>query len=160
MVIAPNSALLIDKYFKKHDKLSAQKTIRYLKYRKLIEVKQVGDAYHYKLTRKGRDKYQNILLEELSIKTPRNWDGKWRLVMFDLPTGMKKQRDELLRKLKELDFYMLQKSAWIHPFDCEKQIGILLNILQLESYVSYLVVEEGNFVGHAALHFKKSGLLM
>ncbi|MES2971135.1 MAG: hypothetical protein V4702_02315 [Patescibacteria group bacterium] len=159
-VVAPNSVQLIDKYLQKRDKKSAQKTLYYLKYRKLITVKKVGDLNHYKLTSKGFDKYQKILLDELVIKIPRNWDEKWRLVMFDIPAGHDKQRKELLHKLKDLNFYMLQKSAWIHPFDCEKQIGILLNILELEQYTSYIEVQKGNFTEHAAVYFHKQGLLM
>lgn len=159
-LVAPNSLQIVDVYLKKLDKRSAQKTLYYLKYRKLITVKKIDGQQYYRLTKKGRDKYQKILIDELTIKTPRSWDEKWRLVMFDIPTGHKNQRAELLRKLKEWNFYMLQKSAWIHPFNCDKQVGILLNTLQLERYVSYMVVEEGNFADHATIYFKKYGLLM
>ncbi len=160
VIIAPNSLLLVDKYMKHIDRRNARHTLKYLKYRKLIQVKDVKGELEYKLTSKGWDKYEKIVLEELEIKTPRKWDYKWRLVMFDIPTYKRAQRDHLLQKLKDLNFYMLQQSAWIHPFGCEKQVGILLQILNLEKHVSYIVVEDGNFVDHATRYFQKHKLLL
>lgn len=160
VVIAPNSVILIEKYLKHIDKKNAQRTLHYLKYRNLVEVKEVNGQLHYRLTKKGRDKYERMLIDELSIATPRRWDGKWRLVMFDIPVEKRRQRDELLNGLKQLNFYMLQQSAWIHPFDCEKQIAVMIQYFGLERNVSFMVVEEGNFVEHASRHFKKTKLLM
>jgi DNA-binding transcriptional regulator PaaX len=80
--------------------------------------------------------------------------------MFDIPLDHRQHRAELLHRLKLLNFYKLQQSVWVHPFDCEKQIGVLLKALNVEKYVSYLVVEEGNFTDHAESHFKQQKLLM
>lgn len=160
VLVAPNSAVLIDKYLKKLDKRDAVRTLQHLKYRKLIAVRERGGELEYKLTTKGRDRYEKIVLDELAILLPRNWDGKWRMVVFDIPVGMRKQHDEFLRRLKLIKFLMLQQSVWVHPFDCEKEIGVLLHLLGLEKYVSFIVAETGNFTAHAETHFKRRGLLV
>ncbi|MFA6288713.1 MAG: hypothetical protein WC661_15120 [Opitutaceae bacterium] len=45
----------------------------------------------------------------------RSWDGRWRLVIFDLPEAQNKQRVKLRRTLKDLRFGYLQNSVWISP---------------------------------------------
>ncbi len=159
-LVAPNSLILIDRYMKKLDAKNARRTINYLKYRNYIEVKEKNGELYYKLTNKGRDKFEKIIIDELNIVTPKSWDNKWRLVMFDIPVSRKSNRQQLLSSLRQMNFYMLQHSAWIHPFDCEKQIGILINHLDIEKYVSFIVVEKGNFTDHAIKHYKKEGLLI
>jgi phenylacetic acid degradation operon negative regulatory protein len=45
----------------------------------------------------------------------RNWDGKWRLVLFDVPVGRDELRQQLLRVLRRRHFGCLQKSVWASP---------------------------------------------
>ncbi len=163
VIVAPNSGILIDEIYKQVDKRNRQKARRAmsrLKYRSLVEVKVVAGESYYRLSQKGLARYKKMLIEELSIATPKSWDKKWRLVMFDIPKIKSTQRQTLLEKLKSLDFYMLQNSAWIHPFECAEQIGVLVSYLELDKYVSLLVVEQSNFTEHATQKFIKSGLLI
>ena len=159
-LVAPSSTALIDTYMKHLDKRNARKTLMHLKYRKLIEVREKNGELQYKLTSKGRVKFEKIIIEELAIPTPKRWDKKWRLVLFDIPAESHYKRKLFLHKLRLMDFYKLQDSAWIHPFDCEKEIGALIKHLELEKHVSLLAVESGNFTDHAIAHFKKAGLLI
>lgn len=58
-------------------------------------------------------------LEQLSFihyqPPPLQWDGHWRLVIFDIPETNREARDHVRRLLKELGFRQLQLSVWIHP---------------------------------------------
>lgn len=45
----------------------------------------------------------------------RPWDGRWRVVLFDVPETRKALRQQLRRKLRLLGFGYLQDSAWITP---------------------------------------------
>ncbi|MDO8543309.1 MAG: PaaX family transcriptional regulator C-terminal domain-containing protein [Opitutaceae bacterium] len=45
----------------------------------------------------------------------RRWDGRWRLVMFDVPEHENRRRVELRRALRVLRFGYLQNSVWISP---------------------------------------------
>lgn len=45
----------------------------------------------------------------------RMWDGRWRLVLFDVPETAKQRRESLRRTLRRCGFGYLQNSAWISP---------------------------------------------
>lgn len=45
----------------------------------------------------------------------RPWDGKWRMVLFDIPETDRKLRDTLRRHLLARHFGYLQDSVWISP---------------------------------------------
>jgi phenylacetic acid degradation operon negative regulatory protein len=67
----------------------------------------------YRLTWKGR-------LHALGGRDPvsrwsREWDGRWRLVIFDVPTTRDSHRTRLRRHLQEKGFGYLQNSVWITP---------------------------------------------
>lgn len=70
------------------------------------------------LTKEGEKKIAKYEFEEMKIQKPKKWDGKWRLVIFDIPEGKKTAREFLRQKLISLGFYQLQKSVYIQPFPC------------------------------------------
>lgn len=45
----------------------------------------------------------------------RPWDGKWRLVLFDVPESRMALRTKLRRRLRALHFGYLQNSVWASP---------------------------------------------
>jgi DNA-binding transcriptional regulator PaaX len=47
------------------------------------------------------------------IKKP--WDGKWRLVIFDIPEKERRIRSLIRSKLRELGLAPIQRSVWISP---------------------------------------------
>jgi DNA-binding transcriptional regulator PaaX len=52
---------------------------------------------------------------DLQTQWARAWDGQWRLVLFDVPTGQNAQRERLRRSLRDKAFSYLQNSVWITP---------------------------------------------
>lgn len=50
------------------------------------------------------------------------WDGKWRVMTFDVPRGEGTLRQRLIRWLKERDFVCLQGSVWISAWPVEGDI--------------------------------------
>lgn len=78
----------------------------------------------YRLTWKGR-------LHALGGRDPqtrwsREWDGCWRLVLFDVPTALNTHRARLRRYLREGGFGYLQNSVWITPDSLEAERQILV----------------------------------
>jgi phenylacetic acid degradation operon negative regulatory protein len=51
----------------------------------------------------------------------RTWDGCWRLVIFDIPSGQNAEREWLRRYLRGRDFGCLQNSVWIAPDPMEEE---------------------------------------
>src|SRR3989344_6111044 len=81
-------------------------------------------------------------VDSLEIKKPKRWDKKWRLVIFDIAQLKKIYREAFRGKLKELGFRPLQKSVWIHPFDCQPEIELLKIFFGLSSKEMRLMVVE------------------
>lgn len=77
----------------------------------------------YRLTARGR-------LHTLGGRDPeerwaRSWDGLWRLVLFDVPTGQNSQRELLRRYLRHKGFGCLQNSVWVSPDSLPEEREIL-----------------------------------
>ncbi len=100
------------------------------------------DGVIYRFSEKGRAMVREFAVETLELENPKRWDGKWRMVMFDIPEKFKSKRLIFQRKLNELDFYPLQKSVWLHPFSCEKEINFLRDFLEIKPYVEIFELNE------------------
>lgn len=95
-----------------------------LEQRKLIErnSNEKNDRL-YRLSARGR-------LEILGGRDPedrwgRKWDGRWRLVLFDIPIGQNAQRERLRRYLRSKGFGYLQNSVWVTPDPLEQERQVL-----------------------------------
>jgi phenylacetic acid degradation operon negative regulatory protein len=75
-----------------------------------------------RLTEKGRLRALGGRDPEICWSRP--WDGKWRMVLFDIPEKDKRLRDKLRRHLHAQHFGYLQNSVWVSPdpLDFERQI--------------------------------------
>lgn len=97
---------------------SIYKALRKLQSQNFIERINKHGRPHLKLTPQGR--------EEIITKVPffkrgsQEWDGHWRIVLFDIPEGKRQRRDLLRRHLKQLGFGQWQKSVWVSPFKVEE----------------------------------------
>ena len=83
-----------------------------------------------------------LQIDALKINRPKKWDGKYRIIIFDIAQLKKFYREALRGKLKELGFYPLQKSVWIHPFDCRDEIEVLREFFGLDQKEMRLIVSE------------------
>jgi len=98
---------------------------------------------NYKLTKKGIKRINFSKLFKLSLDKNKK-DGLWRVVIFDIPEKQRVKRDLLRQKLKDFDFKMIQKSVFVSPYICEKEIKELCKILDLKSGVSILTAKTIN----------------
>jgi len=127
---------------KKYPKKRFNNTFDYLRKRGLIEIRRKNHDIEIALSEKGREKTIKLQIDELKIKKPEKWDEKWRIVIFDIMEVKKIIRNAFRRKLKELGFYPLQKSVWVCPYPCEKEIGILRKFLGVGGESIKLIVAE------------------
>lgn len=77
----------------------------------------------YRLTEKGR-------LHALGGRDPerewaRSWDGRWRMLLFDIPVSRNTERNRLRRYLKNHYFGCLQGSVWVTPNPMKSEHRIL-----------------------------------
>ena len=73
----------------------------------------------FELTAKGNRVVDSILAEQYRIPAPIRWDGRWRVVMFDVPEKKRRVRDELRALLMRAGFLRLHDSVWVHPYPCD-----------------------------------------
>jgi len=95
-----------------------------LKKQGLIRIKYKGNQIYISLTEQGKKKAGKYQINDMQIK-PTKWDGKWRVLIFDIKEKQKIKREALRGKLKEMNFFQLQKSVWVYPFDFKKEAEML-----------------------------------
>lgn len=134
-------------YRKKKDKYEQYREL-WVRFNKLKQkgnlefAKEENGYLIYRLSQKGKNKIRKFIFDELSVAIPKEWDKKWRLVIFDIPESRRKERVALRKKLKDMGFYQCQKSAWIHPFPCLEEIEFLKDVLNIKPFVKLFLVEE------------------
>ena len=98
----------------------------------------------YKFTLKGKKWYKNANIKYFCSRN-RKWDGKWRVVIFDIPQEMHKKRNNFRHKLRYLGFYMLQKSVFVLPYSCEDELGYICQSLEVGDYVDVITADSIGF---------------
>jgi len=127
---------------KKYPKKKISDTFYNLKRQGLIEIQKKNHQIYIGLTERGKEKAGWLQIDSLMIKKPKKWDRKWRIVIFDIAQLKKIYREALRGRLKELGFYPLQKSVWIHPFDCRAEIELLSDFFGLVEKEIRLILAE------------------
>jgi len=144
----------ISREWKKLDERKIREAIRELYRSKAIEIKENPDKSHTLiLTNKGKVKALTYHFQDMKIKKEK-WDGKWRIVIFDIPEKLRKGRDALREKLKNLGFYELQKSVFIFPYECENEIEFIIEFFNLRKYVRVGLLETVDNELHLKKNFK------
>lgn len=105
-----------------------------------IERVEKNGKVYFRLTTQGRGRLARDF--PLARFGGEKWDGRWRVVIFDIPEENKVVREEVREKLKELGFGMLQKSVWLTPFKLEEDLTNFLAAKRLSPYVLVMVVKE------------------
>ncbi|MDP3973653.1 MAG: hypothetical protein Q8P92_02345 [Candidatus Daviesbacteria bacterium] len=91
-----------------------------------------------RLTDKGRGKTLMLSLLENNDK----WDGKWRIIIFDVPEKRRIARDLLRQKLKGWGFTPWQQSVWVTKKNCTKQLRDFIKNIGIKDWVK--VIESDN----------------
>lgn len=127
--------------FKKAEQGSAKRAIRDLTNNQFINQKKDYDgSVLVSLSEKGKLRALNIIFRKFDNKKEK-WDGKWRLVSFDIPNSCVKGRKALVYRLKSGGFYKAQESLFLYPYDCKKEIRALTVLFKIEKYVRFGLLE-------------------
>jgi DNA-binding transcriptional regulator PaaX len=107
--------------FCKHaNRRSFRNALERLKKRGLIlSERQENGRIAFYLSDNGEKLSKRIALK-LELSKTRPWDGKWRLLIFDIPEKTRAKRDFFRRELRSFGFYQLQKSVWAYPYPIGK----------------------------------------
>jgi len=140
-IVAPN-AMQILKYvlpeddMKRHYKYRANHSLKKLITNGYVQEKITDGRKTFFLTIKGKLRH-----ESLKEKKHKRWDGKWRLVSFDVYEKNRRKRDLLRQELQAYGFKMVHQSMWAYPYPCDEYIGLLKSDLSFGKNVQYMLVE-------------------
>ena len=79
-------------------------------------------------------------INKMKIQRPKKWDSLWRVLTFDISNLKTTQRNAIRKLLKEIGFQCLQKSVWVHAFDCKAEIEIINDFFGLKENEMRLIV--------------------
>ena len=131
------------KEWEKINRDSLRRAIKSLYKSKMIAFKDLGDGrVKMVLLDSGKEKVLEFNIDNIQLPKPGRWDGKWRMVVFDIPTNKKKSREAFRFHLRRLGFYKFQKSVFIYPFKCDEEIQFLIEFYKLRPYVRTILVLE------------------
>lgn len=94
----------------------------------------------YSLTYKGK-KLADILLDKKKA-IRKKWDGKYRVVVFDIPEKNKDFRNWFRQELYLLNYKKLQKSVFISKLPLTKDLVREIKKRKMGNFVNYLLVDK------------------
>ncbi len=136
----PSAIVAVHKGWRKFNKRDLGKIIKRLERQEMLLIRESGEQITIEITEKGKRRLLEYSFENISLKAkPR--DGKWRLVMFDIPNEKKNNRDVFRRKLLQLGLISLQESVFVSAFPCKEEIDFLCHYLQISDFVTLVVLD-------------------
>ncbi len=82
-----------------------------------------------------------MALRQIAIEKSKSlkWDGKWRILIFDIPEKHRKLRTFLKAEALEYGFEPLQKSVLVSPFKIAEEFKEALEYRDIERWVKLIV---------------------
>lgn len=125
----------------KINEYSLNRAIKSLYESKLVEAREGENSLMtVVLSENGKKKALTYNMDTMTVKKPEIWDGKWRMIMFDIPNKRRKERDVLRSLLKQLGFIKYQESAFIIPYECKNEVDYVVEFFNLRQHVRLLEI--------------------
>lgn len=136
----PIAAGAVVKIWKKVNKKDLGRILKRLEKQQMISIKKTDQNMVIEITDKGRRRLLEYDFEKMELKSKRR-DGKWRLIIFDIPEKKKSARDVFRRKLLELGMIRLQDSVFVSAFPCKNEIDFLANFLGISDFITLVSLD-------------------
>ena len=115
-------------------------TIRSLRNRNIISLVKKQNKVFIKFTKKG---CLEVLLQKAKLpQENKNWDRKWRVLIFDIPEAFHAERDKFRKLLKANGFMKLQGSVFVSPYPLSREAIRYLGQVGLNTFIRIMKVEE------------------
>lgn len=143
-ILAPNALQafgMISRTVERKRKYEIKSSLSKLISRNLIEFKKNKNGHTVaRLTARGEKILRLAEINNYQIKKPKKWDGRWRVITFDIKEERKSTRNKIRHTLKTIGFYLLHKSVWVYPNDCEDFITLLKADFRIGKDLLYMIV--------------------
>lgn len=156
-----NNRLEIEGYLTKHsiDRADFFRKIYRLKRQGIIRRVTEAKNDYLELTAKGKEKIDRLLVANLIIDKPKEWDKKWRVIMFDIPEREKHLRNLIRSQLYQLGFRQIQKSVFLYPYECSKEINLICDCYGGRKFIKYLIADIIEGEAEIIEYFINAGIL-
>ncbi|MDO8638750.1 MAG: hypothetical protein Q7R43_04180 [Candidatus Daviesbacteria bacterium] len=129
------------KAWKKFNVNLLKRNLKRLYENKLVEMVKENGQEVIKLSQKGQVRYLKYKMENWSEQN-KGWDGKWRVVLYDISKLKKDKQEAFRRMLKQMNFWPLQKSVYLTPYKCHDAINYLREYFNIGEEVMLLEVSK------------------
>jgi len=154
--VAPNALRLLnylpnEKYNLKYRAKSAAGRLVAKKY--AVWIDRDGKKY-LRLTSAG---HRTLAFEQAKValkNQKKKWDGRWRMVIFDIPERRRRVRIRLRAFMNEIGFVRLQDSVWVYPYDCEDFMALVKADLKIGKDVLYTIADTIEHDKNIRKHFR------
>lgn len=133
-----------------------KRVLQQLEKKEILWIEEKGGEVLVHLSKKHKEIIMKYSLRTLLNykKKQKTWRGKWFMVIFDVPEEQRNKRDYLRDYLQWLGFYQYQKSVYIFPYECEKEIALIKQIVEGGKYIKYVIAEHIEGEKSARVFFK------
>ena len=155
-IVAPNAVQLF-KYFiprNNRDRWKIKQSFSRLEKNRLVKRKTTNGEDYYSLTLLGNKRAKRYQLDSMKIAPQKEWDGLWRLLMFDIPEDQKMARRGINLVLKKLGCVQYQKSVFITPYPCAKEIDFVGECFEARKYIRVITARDVEWVEQIKKAFK------
>lgn len=117
------------------------RTIKTLEKNGCLTIFPTEQSSFVQITNMGRHKLAQYYLSGTEHIVPTEWDGKWRIVILDVPEADKQTRNALRYILKKANFLCLKNSVWISPYAFEQFLYNMKENLGLQEEMMIMVTD-------------------
>jgi hypothetical protein len=106
-----------------------------------VEKISTPDGIKIRLTEKGKKRTIFLKINDIRPETG-VWDGKWRVVFFDIEETKRLRRDRLRGYMEKIGLKQMQRSVWVSPYDIDDEIKYLREILEVPNDIKLGLLEK------------------
>ena len=129
------------KLWKEVNKKDLGRIVKRLEKQQMIAIREVGNKISIEITEKGKRRLLEYDFENIKLKAKKR-DGRWRIIIFDIPEDKKRNRDAFRKKLIQIGCIRLQDSVFISAFPCKDEIDFLVHFLEVSDFVTVATLNE------------------
>jgi phenylacetic acid degradation operon negative regulatory protein len=119
---------------------TARTTLSRMRQQGWFDTEKDGRESRYVITPRGR-----AILEEgdrrIFEDALTDWDGCWRMVVYSLPEGQRRDRNALRKKLLWYGFGNLAPGTWVTPHDRQAEVAAVVADMALTPWVTQFTAE-------------------
>lgn len=129
------------KMWREVNKTELGRIIKRLQKQEMIAIREINGKTSIEITERGRRRLLEYDFENIKLKAKRR-DGKWRLIIFDIPEKKKANREIFRKKLLQIGCIRLQDSVFVSAFPCRDEVDFLTHYLEISDFVTVMIIDK------------------